>query len=296
MDKVTINEYDITNPNIKSNKKIAFLSDVHSDSNKFEQILEILYNSKIDILLIGGDLVDSLADHRKNIAITDLLIEFSKYAFIFISEGNHDIVCSGKKSELKFWSNISKINNIYLSEFPKKGSTVSQWSIDNNIDICIINIPLSYYIKKEEYNDFNNQIRIMDKTCLDINKYNILLCHSPNNLVKGDKINEYIKEKNVNLILSGHMHGGLIPNCIRKNTYGSGLIGPYESLFPSYAYGVIKDDNISILTTGGVVKIVDRNSGHLKSILDIIYPPEIEILNLNNNKENGITKVKRKHR
>lgn len=296
MDKVTINEYDISSPNISNNERFAFISDVHSDYIKFEQILEILYNLKIDILLIGGDLIDSLSDYRNNSIIKDLLMDFSKNAFIFISIGNHDIVSSGKKDELDFWTDISKINNIFLSDFPKKGSTLSEWPFENDIEICILNLPLSHYLKKEENTYFNKHITIMDNLNLDNRKYNILLCHSPNNMIIDGKINEYIKEKNINLILSGHMHGGLIPNCIRKNTYGSGLIGPYESLFPSYAYGVIKDNNISILTTGGVVKIVDRNSGHLKSILDIIYPPEIEILNLNNNKENGITKVKRKHR
>lgn len=294
MDKVTINEYDITSPNVLEDEKIAFISDIHSDATKLEKVLEILYNLKIGVLLIGGDLIDSLGDYRKNAIIKDLLEEFSKSAFIFISIGNHDIVSSSEVHDSSFWNNISSISNIYVPEFPKKGSTVSMWELDESIDISIINMPLRYYAKKEEYNDFDESIKILDKINTNINKYNILLCHSPNNIVKDGIIDKYLKEvKRFNLILSGHMHGGLIPQQFRKDKCAGGLIGPYETLFPKHAYGIVDDGNASVLISGGVTKIADRNCGRLKPVIDKIYHPEIEVLNIKPGEKTKIKKMKK---
>jgi hypothetical protein len=48
---------------------------------------------------------------------------------------------------------------------------------------------------------------------------------------------DIIKQIDVNLILCGHMHGGIVPNCLRKIFRHNGIISPSKSVFPKNVYG-----------------------------------------------------------
>ena len=56
--------------------------------------------------------------------------------------------------------------------------------------------------------------------------YKILICHHP------EYYKKYIKRKNINLILSGHAHGGQI------RIFGQGIYSPGQGLFPKLTGGV----------------------------------------------------------
>ena len=133
-------------------------------------------------------------------------------------------------------------------------------------------------------------------------KYNILLCHTPRNLVKNGVICDGIDcLKEFNLILSGHMHAGLVPKSLRSDKYGGGFIGPHASVLPDYAYGLVVNKRIATLTSGGVTKVTKSASPNasraisrafVKNKLNSIYSPEVEILNLTNGRKNSIKKLK----
>lgn len=56
--------------------------------------------------------------------------------------------------------------------------------------------------------------------------YKILLCHYPHYYEK------YLKDKNVDLILSGHAHGG------QWRIFGRGIYAPHQGLFPEFTSGL----------------------------------------------------------
>ena len=60
---------------------------------------------------------------------------------------------------------------------------------------------------------------------------------------------QYWKNKNIDLILCGHMHGGLVPKFMRHQDHGGGIVGPYASILPKHSYGVIEDENTISLTS-----------------------------------------------
>ena len=66
--------------------------------------------------------------------------------------------------------------------------------------------------------------------------YKILLCHHP------EYYEPFLKGKKINLILSGHAHGGQIR--IRNQ----GIYAPGQGLFPKYTKGIY--DGKLIVTTG----------------------------------------------
>ena len=138
----------------------------------------------------------------------------------------------------------------------------------------------------------------------DKKKYNILLCHTPRNLVRNGLICEDIDcLKGFNLILSGHMHAGLVPKSLRSDKYGVGFVGPHATVLPEYAYGLVVNKRIATLTTGGVTKVAKSanpdaskiiNRAFVKNKLNSIYSPEVEILNFTNGNRNTIKKIKKR--
>ena len=119
------------------------------------------------------------------------------------------------------------------------------------------------YYKEEKHNDFYKCLNN-----LKINKkyYNVLLCHSPINIC--DK--EILKNKNIDLILCGHMHGGIVPKCMRKIFKYNGLISPNKKLFPKYAYGNLEIGNTEIIISSGIKVIPFR-------IINVFLPEVVNI-------------------
>lgn len=64
----------------------------------------------------------------------------------------------------------------------------------------------------------------LDRFCAS-SEYKILLCHHP------DYYDPYLRGRDIDLILSGHIHGGQI------RIFGRGLLSPAQGLFPRYARG-----------------------------------------------------------
>ena len=56
---------------------------------------------------------------------------------------------------------------------------------------------------------------------------------------------KYLKKLNVNLVLCGHTHGGLVPRFLRVFMKHNGFISPDKKLFPKKVYGKLKIDDIS---------------------------------------------------
>lgn len=277
-------EYIITNPNISKKIKICYISDIHSDIDKLKFIIEDAIKSKIDALLIGGDLINSIEDYTEKDNIKKILADASKKIDIFIGLGNHELVCHKEipsNADTKYWRELDSIDGVNVSSYPNKNATFTRWSF-NNIDITALNLPIEYYHNGELKEDLIKYLKILK----DVNseKFNILLLHSPINLIENKKIPlECLKE--YDLILTGHMHSGLIPKKFRKK-YGPGLVGPYKNFFPKYSYGLIKDGNTTIIISGGVNKITETSgvpfsrNKIFKKFINKIYPEEIEIINL----------------
>lgn len=78
------------------------------------------------------------------------------------------------------------------------------------------------------------------------------------------------------MILSGHMHNGLVFNFLDKlikNNYG--FISPNRKLFPNNARGIIKHKNNRFnIISGGIIKF--QWCSRFFHYFDFIYPAEID--------------------
>ena len=162
---------------IQNQKKILFISDVHLGTNSIKHLLKIV--SKInqldfDMLLIGGDLIDSNSFKMDNLKYFNRILKP-----IYFVSGNHEYYL------LNFEDKLSQLSNYNIKFLNNQTLTID--------DITLIGISDNISIKQK--------INFVKKNSKS-NTFNIALVHKPN-------IWQDIKSYS-DLMLSGHTHNGQI--------------------------------------------------------------------------------------
>lgn len=240
---ISNNVLKITKYNIKSSKipdefnnfKIVQLSDIHSkmfgenNSTLINKIKEINPN----IIVMTGDIID---DSTKDVVeYVRKFEELFKLYPTYYSIGNHERKLGYKKYKL------------YIDELKKrKVNVIINGSIDYNINNSKIVINVLKFRENMQPKILTEErkmryINYMKKKLNNINSnnYNILLAHDPENFEMYEKLN-------IDLIFSGHVHGGLIR--LGKIC----LLSPRRKLFPKYGYGKHIINNTTLIVNSGM--------------------------------------------
>ena len=265
--------------NILSSKKLKkditfiHIGDIHynetTSTKKLEYIKYAIEDAHPDYIFITGDLLDKpkITKNKEKIKLlVRWLNSLGNIAKVFISLGNHDIIL---EEDYKFFNKLNDINNIYVLN--------NQSYEDENVFISGFTLPTNYYYNIEKHEDENALLETLQNnfnlvTNLPKKKYKVALIHSPI-LLSEKKVVEKLKE--YDLILSGHMHNGLIPRIldkIIKNNYG--LISPDKRFFAKNTRGKIKTKYYTIIITGGITKL-SPSSTKILSKLNGLYPISI---------------------
>ena len=177
-----------TDKDIKENIRILQISDTHMgttfDSNKFSKYVDKMNKTNPDLVVITGDFVDDNTSKTDMIKSIEALSKFNpKYGTYFVY-GNHDEGYFDKRD----FSKTDLINEL----------------VKNDVIILedqVMFIEDSFYlIGRKDKRDVRLGIDELTEY-LDKEKYMIVLNHQPN-----DYKNE--SESKVDLVLSGHSHGG----------------------------------------------------------------------------------------
>ena len=265
--------------NILSSKKLKkditfiHIGDIHynetTSAKKLEYIKYAIEDAHPDYIFITGDLLDrpKITKNKEKIKLlVSWLNSLGNIAKVFISLGNHDIIL---EEDYKFFNKLNDINNIYVLN--------DQSYEDENVFISGFTLPTNYYYNIEKHEDENALLETLQNnfnlvTNLPKKKYKVALIHSPI-LLSEKKVIEKLKE--YDLVLSGHMHNGLIPRIldkIIKNNYG--LISPDKRFFAKNTRGKIKTKYYTIIITGGITKL-SPSSTKILSKLNGLYPISI---------------------
>ncbi|WP_035378845.1 metallophosphoesterase [Fervidicella metallireducens] len=232
--------------------KIIHISDLHSKyfGKKQERILKKIYKENPDIVVVTGDLIDSRVKKEEPCII--LMEELTKKFPVYFVTGNHEIGC-GKTSE--FIEKLKKAGVRVLrneAEYVYKGkNSISIIGIDDSL----VNY-LSYFRESEKI-DYEIK-KSLDK--LDKNSFKILLSHRP------EKIGVYA-DNNMDLIFSGHAHGGQF-----RLPFIGGIFAPGQGFFPKYTSGAVKIRNSTM--------VISRGLGNSLMPLRIFNRPEIVTVTL----------------
>ena len=294
MSNIKVNEYVLKDPRFNKDRTVVNMSDIHSNVVALNNIVKLLEEIKASYIYVPGDTLDSI-DNPHNKEIMELLKKVGNISQTFLSVGNHEM-CelsyeTGKKEEVEskdyidFFIEVAKQTDCIpmISDF-------SKIDLADDLSVSAANVPFSYYGKKENLEQFKKLLENV-KEKMDENKFNVLLLHSPNSLIQNGKIDRSSDViRNMNLILCGHNHGGLMPTFAQDILKGHrGLAGPYAKLFQPNAYGVYNEEDTSVLVSNGVTKIsATSEAGKINGILNKIYTPEIDVIHMVQSDEHSL--------
>ena len=152
MSKVILTEYNVTNPLLKKETRVASFADVHGDYTKLELIKDIIKELKVTAVLIQGDLIESVlgTDYSRE-RIAELLVDISKFSKVIFEFGNHDTVYTPAEPEedrerlltnnINYWNNLSSIDNIYIPSNANSSPSTSHIELSSDIDVSTISFP-----------------------------------------------------------------------------------------------------------------------------------------------------------
>ncbi len=288
--KLIVKEYNIYSKKILDNKKICLLADFHlshiSSDNKIKLVINDIREKSPDYICICGDYIDCTNMFEdKSIYDKSILYlkELSKISKVIFTLGNHDITKMLKRHKHKFDINKKWINDV--STIPNVIFLHNKIYQEKGIRFIGYVLPYKYYYDKKWENE-SILIKSYNKyiSAIDSYKFNILLCHSPMRIFNDNVFNNIPDLKKIDIILSGHMHNGMLFNYMDKIWKGNiGLVGPHKKLFPSTSRGIktkfINGKEISLIVTGGVTK-VQEVAPKIIRFADKLYNPEVSYINV----------------
>ena len=229
-----LNGYTITSsrlPESFGGYRIAHVSDLHNalmgEGN--EKLLTMLREANPDMIAITGDLIDS---RNTNVEIAlQFVQEAMKIAPCYYVTGNHE----ARKNEYNELKSGMESNGVIVLE-----DSNTEINIDGNtITIIGVNDP-SF---QTDYL-FGDSESIMNTKLAELHTnedgFTILLSHRP------ELFATYV-DHDINLVLSGHAHGGQF-----RIPFIGGVVAPYQGFFPEFDAGIYTDGNTNMFVSRGI--------------------------------------------
>lgn len=193
---------------------IALVTDLHGRDGT--DVISLLQEEKPDIIAIAGDFVDSSL--QENQLSIDFLKKCTNIGFTVFSLGNHDYHINNDDFAVIEDCGVQLLNDTWVrlsSEIVIGGLTSSFYHKCEHFDP---KLPMELHPETDWLKEFEEQ-----------KGFKILLDHHPENYDK------YTKNRDIDLILSGHNHGGQI------RLFGKGLYARNQGLFPKYDGGIYEN-------------------------------------------------------
>lgn len=217
--------------------RFIFLSDLHGKQygKNNEKLLKALNYYEPDFIVIGGDMIIG-SDPSINTTVLNTLREISKVAKTYYAFGNHETKQKEENKEL-FEKYIKQVRSYGITVLSGNAECIP----DGFEDIHFYGLELPKYVYHKSTRKFN-VVKYMEQypEVRKEDKFNILLAHDPY------FFGQY-KECGPDLVLSGHVHGGIV-----RIPFIGGVISPRFHLFPKYDRGRYKSDNTEIIISGGI--------------------------------------------
>ena len=239
-------------PSTFENFRIVQISDLHHREfgKGQKRIIKRVRKINPDAIFITGDLISR--DMRDFSSVSRFCSQLSRVAPVFFSMGNHELDLP-EKVRITYFECLRNsgvillLNNVY--HLKKCGDV---------IDIIGASLDTSVYRNDDfSYNDLNPYSKEeLEKSIGVRTRCTVLLAHNP-------LIFDAYVSWNADLILSGHVHGGVI-----RLPFIGGILSPERRFFPEYTRGLYSKNNSQLYVSAGLGK------------LRFLNPPEINVISL----------------
>ena len=229
-----IYKYNVKSEDIPSefdNFRIVQISDLHNAEfgENNEKLLLMLKQADADIIAITGDMIDS-----RNTDI-DVAISFAQKAVniapVYYVNGNHESRVLGEYEKLKQGLTDAGVT---ILENSSADITIG----DEAITLIGINDP-TFRMELVDDTMEQNIAHQLVSVIPDNDNYKVLLAHRP------EYFDVYAGE--VDLVLSGHAHGGQF-----RIPFIGGLVAPGQGFFPEYYEGSHIKENTEMIVSRGI--------------------------------------------
>lgn len=256
---LTVSRYTVRSEKVGGGFRVVFLTDLHGREfgKDNRRLLEKIAAEKPDIIALVGDIFNAKADDDEIDRMCGFIQKASEIAPVYFGLGNHEA------------ERVATYDGDLLERIRQSGAVVLDAEF---LDLEINGTPvrlggyMGYYrtphlntddpAMMDKYNRFFDELENTDR-------YKLLLNHIPTNWVDWNYTDKYP----VDLVLSGHYHGGLI----RIPFLEQGLIAPYVGLFPPRTKGMFSGSQATcILSTGMAGSRLPR----------FFNPPEIAVVDI----------------
>ena len=255
---ISAESYSVALQNLGSSVRIILLSDLHGKSfgRENSRLIAKIEEQTPDAIFLDGDMIDRSADQTDVQELLRLIERLHEIAPVYFAPGNH---------ELEYMQTDASL----LTQVAEAGAVVVN---DSYVDVTIAGQPLRiggtmghafYFGRSEEEFSSSPEYRFL-KEFEDTDVPKICLAHMPDTFIFNGAYNLW----NVDLVLSGHTHGGLI-----RLPFIGGLYAPMQGWFPEYDRGYFcLGEHMQMVISAGL-------SGH-GMIPRINNPPEIVVIDL----------------
>ena len=230
---VGVTHYSVTSkqlPDSFDGFKIAVVSDLHNArfGRDNSQIVRKIEEEHPDIIAITGDLVDAnRTDLETAVALVHKLMQLAPCYYV---TGNHEAWIGKQFSvleEMLLAENVQILHDEVI-RLERDGQTIQLAGLDDP-DFTERDTVVQQSLLQTKL----NQMNLSEEYC-------ILLSHRP------ETFEAYVEE-NIDLVLSGHAHGGQF-----RLPFIGGIVAPDQGLFPKYTAGKYIRNNTTMIVSRGI--------------------------------------------
>lgn len=239
-----VTHYSIQTPKMDSGakpKKIIFLSDLHNHQygKKNIRLLQAIAKEKPELILIGGDMLVGKPGKLPQQA-WEFVCQLPQIAPVYYANGNHE---QRMKEEPEKYGNVFSVYRQELKvagvRFLENESAVEKLE-GITFRITGAELPGKTYEKFRRCPVSEEDVRRQVGKAREDSVYQILLAHNP-------AYYDAYKKWGVDLVLSGHLHGGIV-----RIPGWRGVITPQAFLFPKYSGEMTVEDGKAIVVSRGL--------------------------------------------
>ena len=216
------------------NYLIAHISDYHNRSSEIidKQIIDSLEEEKPDIIVITGDIIDS--KHTDVDVALEFVEKIAAIAPVYYATGNHEsnLEAADEKEFDRLISGLSErgvtlLRNDMVKIENQQGDHINLYGIEDPY----------FYGRYDQV--FQRTELLCEELSMNDEEFNVLLAHHP------ETLSVYYKY-NIDVVLSGHAHGGQV------TLFGKAIMAPDQVIFPPYTSGLYKMGNTQLVLSRGI--------------------------------------------
>lgn len=261
--RISVRRYGVTLENASTALRIVLVSDLHERSFGKEnmRLVKKIRSQQPDAVFLVGDMIDGDADEDDVQGLLELIKVLCEIAPVYFSPGNHELEYMQKDASL-------------LDKVASAGATaVNDSYVDANIAGQAVRIGGTmghgFYFGRSEEEFTSSAEYVFLKEFEDTSVPKICLAHMPDTFI----FNGAYKLWDVDLVLSGHTHGGLV-----RLPFVGGLYAPMQGFLPEYDCGYFRlGENMQMVISSGLAGhgIIPRiNNAPEIAVIDIM--PKID--------------------